>query len=72
MLRWGIGLLGFVQLAGASVPLLNLLLTYRTLAADPLLVAALGPGLFIVLAGAAFVFGTLFIHIGTSEDHLLN
>ncbi len=61
MLRWSIGLGGFVLLAYASWPLLQLLRTYRDLASDPLVVAALGPGLFVIVAGAALIFGTLFI-----------
>ena len=60
-LHWAIGLFGFLLLACSGALLLQLLLTYRTLAANPLIVAALGPGLFVVLVGAALVFGTLFV-----------
>ena len=61
MVRWSIGLGGFVLLAYTSWLLLQLLRTYHDLASDPLMVAALGPGLFVVLVGAALVFGTLFV-----------
>ena len=60
-LRWSIGLLGFALLTFASWLLLHLMATYRQLAADPLLVAALGPGLFVVVAGALVIFATLFL-----------
>jgi hypothetical protein len=60
-LRWGIGLLGFVLLAFASWSALQLLVIYRELSADPLVVARLGPGLIVVGAGALLVFATLFL-----------
>ncbi len=61
LLRWGIGLWGFLLLAWTGWLIIQLLRTYRDLASDPLMVAALGPGLFVVLAGAALVFGTMFV-----------
>ncbi len=61
VLRWGIGLFGFVLLAGATWLMLRLLATYQELTADPFAVAALGPGLFVALGGAALIFATLFM-----------
>jgi hypothetical protein len=60
-LRWGIGLLGFVLLAFASWSVLQLQVIYRQLATDPLVVARLGPGLIVVVAGAVLIFATLFL-----------
>jgi hypothetical protein len=60
-LRWGIGLLGFVLLAFASWSLAQLRVIYRQLAADPFVVARLGPGLIVVTAGALLIFATLFL-----------
>lgn len=60
-LRWAIGRLGFALLAGAGWLAVNLVGAQRALAADPLLVAALGPGLFVALAGAGLLFATLFL-----------
>ncbi len=61
VLRWGIGLFGFSLLAGATWLMLRLLATYQELTADPFAVAALGPGLFVALGGAALIFVTLFL-----------
>ena len=58
-LRWAIGLLGFVLLAFATWSVLQLLVIYRQLSTDPLLVARLGPGLIVVVAGAVLIFATL-------------
>src|SRR5215813_12157311 len=44
-LRLGIGLLGFAMLAFASWSVLQLLILYRKLAADPMMLARPGPGL---------------------------
>ncbi len=60
-LHWGIGLLGFALLALGSWSLLQLLVIYRRLAGDPFMVAALGPGLFLAVAGALLIFATLFL-----------
>jgi hypothetical protein len=60
-LRWGIGLLGFVLLAFASWSWLQLRVIYRALAADPFVVARLGPGLGVVVTGAVVIFVTLFL-----------
>ncbi len=67
-LRWGVGLLGFALLAGAAWLTLQLLATYRELAADPFAVAALGPGLFVALGGAGLVFATLFLPGDDSDE----
>src|SRR5262244_3213949 len=55
-LRWGIGLLGFVLLAFASWSALQVGIIYRELAADPLMLARLGPGLVAVVTGALAIF----------------
>ncbi len=60
-LRWSIGFLGFVLLAFASWSLFQLLVLYRQLSADPFMVAKLGPGLFVVIAGALLIFATFFL-----------
>ena len=59
--RWSIGLLGFVLLAWTSWLSIQLMATYRSLAADPFTVAALGPGLFVAVGGALLLFLTLFL-----------
>ncbi|HEY6245101.1 MAG TPA: hypothetical protein VIX17_14200 [Pyrinomonadaceae bacterium] len=61
-LRWGIGLLGFALLAFASWSLFQLLILYRQLSADPMLVAKLGPGLIFITVGSFLVFATLFLN----------
>ena len=61
LLRWGIGLLGFVLLAFAGWSGLQLRVIYRTLAADPLVVSRLGPGVAIVVTGALIVFTSFFL-----------
>jgi hypothetical protein len=61
-LRWGIGFLGFVLLAFASWSLFQLLILYRQLSTDPMMVAKLGPGHFVVLAGALLIFATFFLN----------
>src|SRR5262245_6083114 len=60
-LRWGIGLLGFAMLAFASWSAVQLLILYRELAADAMIVARLGPGLMVVVAGSLVIFATLFL-----------
>jgi len=60
-LRWGIGLLGFALLAFASWSLFQLLVMYRQLSADPMMVAKLGPGLMVVVVGSLLIFATLFL-----------
>jgi hypothetical protein len=62
-LRWGIGLLGFALLAFASWSLFQLLILYRQLSADPMLVAKPGPGLFLIIVGSLLVFATLFLNM---------
>ncbi|HKR85863.1 MAG TPA: hypothetical protein VJS37_17020 [Terriglobales bacterium] len=64
-LRWGIGLLGFTLLAFASWTLVQLVIMYRQLYTDPMLVPRLGPGLIVIVAGALLVFGTLFMGEGS-------
>lgn len=66
-LRWGIGILGFVLLAFASWSLFQLLALYRHLSADPMMVARLGPGHFVVLAGALLIFATFFLSDGRCD-----
>jgi hypothetical protein len=60
-LRWGIGFLGFVLLAFASWSLFQLLILYRQLSTDPMMVARLGPGLIVVVIGGFVIFATLFL-----------
>jgi hypothetical protein len=60
-LRWGIGLLGFALLAFASWSLFQLLIMYRQLSADPMMLAKLGPGLIFVVVGSLLIFATLFL-----------
>jgi len=62
-LRWGIGLLGFAMLAFASWSLSQLLILYRQLSADPMLVAKPGPGLIFIIVGSFLIFATLFLNI---------
>src|SRR5919201_6481256 len=53
VVRWGLGLWGFVLLAFAGWLIVQLLAAYQHVVADPLLLTRLGPGLFIATAGAA-------------------
>jgi hypothetical protein len=62
-LRWGIGLLGFALLAFASWSLFQLLILYRQLSADPMMVAKLGPGLILINIGSLLIFATLFLNV---------
>lgn len=61
-LRWGISFLGFVLLAFGGWSLFQLLVLYRQLSTDPMMVAKLGPGHFVVLAGALLIFATFFLN----------
>jgi hypothetical protein len=61
-LRWGIGLLGFAMLAFASWSGIQLLILYRELSADPMMVAKLGPGLIFIIVGSFLIFATLFLN----------
>jgi hypothetical protein len=61
VLHWGLGLWGFVLLAFSGWLLVQLLVTYQRLAADPLVLARLGPGVFVVAAGAAALAATLLL-----------
>src|ERR1041385_3549119 len=63
-LRWGIGLLGFALLAFASWSLVQLMLLYRQLSTDPMMLPKLGPGLIVIVVGALLIFGTLFLGDG--------
>lgn len=56
-----IGALGVVLTAASGVLSMRLLNARETLQANPMMVAELGPGLFLVLAGAAVVALTLFV-----------
>jgi hypothetical protein len=64
-LRWGIGLLGFALLAFASWTLVQLIIVYRQLSSDPMMLPRLGPGLIVIVAGALLIFGTLFLNDGS-------
>src|SRR5215467_9537566 len=64
-LRWGIGLLGFGLLALASWTLVQLVIMYRQLSSDPMIVPRFGPGLIVIVAGALLIFGTLFMGEGS-------
>jgi hypothetical protein len=66
-LRWGIGFLGFVLLAFAGWSLFQLLALYRQLSADPMIVAKLGHGHFVVLVGAFLIFATFFLSEDSSD-----
>lgn len=56
---WASAMLGFALLAFSSWLLVALLGTLRELAANPLVLAQAGPGLFVTTAGAAAVFSPL-------------
>jgi hypothetical protein len=60
-LRWGLGLWGFVLLGFASWLIVQLLAAYQHVAADPLLLSRLGPGLFVATGGAAAMAATLLV-----------
>jgi hypothetical protein len=60
-LRWAVGLWGFGLLAFAGWLVVQLLVTYQRLAADPLFLARLGPGLFVASIGAAALAATLLL-----------
>lgn len=60
-LRWLIGLLGFMLLGFAGFVLIGLVRTFQQLASDPLMIARVGPGLFLILIGTLLIFGTLFL-----------
>jgi hypothetical protein len=64
-LRWGIGLLGFALLAFASWSLVQLMILYRQLSTDPMILAKPGPGLIVILVDALLIFGTLFLGDGS-------
>jgi len=64
-LQWGLGLWGFVVLAFSGWLVVQLLATYQRLAADPLVLARLGPGVFAAAAGAAAVAATLLVGSAT-------
>jgi len=49
------------MLAFASWSVIQLLILYRELAADPMMVARPGPGLAVVTVGALLIFATLFL-----------
>jgi len=66
-LRWGIGFLGFGLLAFGGWSLFQLLVLYRQLSADPMMLAKLGPGHFVVLGGALLVFATFFLNDGRRD-----
>jgi len=53
--RWGLAVVGALLLGYAAYLVVGLLATVRGLAAQPLAVPRLGPGLFVSTAGAALV-----------------
>ena len=55
VLRRAVGVLGLGMAAFAGWLMVGLFDTYRTLQANPMLVAQLGPGLFVAALGAAVV-----------------
>ena len=55
VLRRAVGVLGLAMAAFAAWLMVGLLDTYRTLQENPMLVAQLGPGLFVAALGAAVV-----------------
>lgn len=67
-LRWGLGLWGFALLGFAGWLVAQLLATYQQLAADPLFLARLGPGVFVAVAGAAALAATLLIGPARSAE----
>lgn len=65
-LRWTLAVLGWV-LAGVTIWLTaQLLVTYRELRTDPLLVPQLGPGLFLALGGSLAVGAALALRLAAS------
>jgi len=60
-LRWAIGLLGFALLAFASWSSVQLMILYRQLSADPMMLPRPGTGLIVIEVGALIIFGTLFL-----------
>jgi len=50
--RWAVALLGGASAGFGAWLIVQLLITYRRLGANPMLVPRLGPGLFIAVAGA--------------------
>lgn len=66
--RWMLGIAGFALLALGSWLGIQLLQTEAVLAADPLLVARLEPGLVVSLIGGSLVFATLFVPVRSRSD----
>ena len=60
-LRWAIGGLGLAASAFTAWLVVQLLASYRELAADPFVFARLGPGLFVSALGGVMVLATLAI-----------
>ena len=60
--------LGFALLAFASWSLFQLLIIYRELSADPMMVARPGPGLIVVIVGSLLIFATLFVNDGSARQ----
>lgn len=58
--RWALGAAGFLVLGLGGWLGIGLIQTFSALAADPLLVASLEPGLGLAIAGGAATFATLF------------
>lgn len=62
-LRWVLAAVAFAATALAAVSVIGLLSTLRDLSAEPLLLAAPGPGLFFALAGGVIGLATVFLPI---------
>jgi hypothetical protein len=66
-LSWSVGGLGLVLLGFAAWLARGLLEVHQQMTANPMLVARLGPGLFVSMAGAALATGTLVVFYLTSR-----
>lgn len=64
-LRRAVAALGWALTGFAIWLAIQLLITYRELRADPLLVPRLGPGLFLALVGSLLVAGTVVLRLTT-------
>lgn len=67
-LRWGLAGLGFIASAFAAWVVSQLLGSYQQLQGDPFVVASLGMGAFVALAGGLLVLGTLLVPHATGAS----
>jgi hypothetical protein len=74
-LQYGLAALGFVASGFAAWVLSQLLGSYQELQSDPFVVASLGTGTFVALAGALILLGTLLVprtaHVGREGSRQL-